>query len=585
MRVDSAKLWESKIKAALSGSPFLLRDVWRGVYGIEKKKQRPKVVSKSIAGEPLGKKHLAAHVIESIARAQANKTVGVLADKVFVGKLNLSAPDEEIRDWCENMAAYCERRVEKSPMPAWEVREILREHGLDLPVVQCAGDSALMQAVKRACNSSWWRRRVRAMKMRFCDEFVRGLGMVGASGQVYCSDELLRLRRGQNSRNRSVLEGMEATNNYGEKFVLSELADVSTSNPRIRRSELMVRMHGFEAVANDLGHQGMFITLTCPSAYHPTRQIKSKGKLVRVVKNESWAGFSVREAQEWLNKIWCRIRAAWNYRGIRPYGFRVAEPHADGSPHWHFLLFFEPDQVENAMHIVKDRALAEYGDERGAQKYRVKIVEIDKNRGSATGYIAKYIAKNIDGSHLENDLFGNDARDAAERICATMAGHGIRQFQQIGGPSVQVWRELRRMDDADGIVEFAREAATNSDWETYISVMGGPTVKRADQPIRLARWIEMEWQGDEVDGCYVDIDKTHNIYGEETPGKIFGLCAFGKNYLTRIYRWVVERIGKSFRKISVDERLQKKILYGLDYWLPATNMDDDLMLDLLRGAG
>ncbi|WP_427192594.1 replication endonuclease [Serratia marcescens] len=44
----------------------------------------------------------------------------------------------------------------------------------------------------------------------------------------------------------------------------------SVANPTIRRHELMVRTRGYEEVADRLGYESLFLTLTAPSKYHAT---------------------------------------------------------------------------------------------------------------------------------------------------------------------------------------------------------------------------------------------------------------------------------------------------------------------------
>lgn len=384
-------------------------------------------------------------------------------------------------------------------------------------------------------------------------------------GQPYASNEAVKIRKSQVKRNRSILEGMEAINQEGDAYTLAELHDLSVSNPAIRRAELMVRMRGFEEYAKLFNDQGLFITLSAPSRFHPMRQIKNrKGKLLRVLKNQKYDGTTQRDAQQWFVKTWSLIRAEFQRQKIECYGFRVVEPHADGTPHWHQLLFFKPDQLDEVKKIFKHYCFRTDADEPGAKYHRVKIMDIDPAKGSATGYIAKYISKNIDGHGVDVDLFGNDSRDASVRINTFASGWGIRQFQQIGGPSVTVWRELRRLENAEGIAEGAREAADSANWCAYCLIQNN---KIREAPIRIGRWFEFSTDTGEI------LTDEFNKYGDPSAGVIFGLVCEGKNYLTRFYRWTISRIGSGVKVVR--RALQ----------LPVNVLSSDDLLDLLRGDG
>lgn len=70
---------------------------------------------------------------------------------------------------------------------------------------------------------------------------------------------------------------------------------------------------------------------------------------------------------------------------------RVVEPHHDGTPHWHMMLFCKPGQRKAINEIMRRYALKEDGHEKGAAKQRFESRHL--NQGGAAGYIAKYIAK------------------------------------------------------------------------------------------------------------------------------------------------------------------------------------------------
>jgi Bacteriophage replication gene A protein (GPA) len=249
----------------------------------------------------------------------------------------------------------------------------------------------------RLTDEGWWLRALRRAHARNLEQEARNIGLVHLHAGIYVSDESLNRRRAQKARNRRVLDGLLACNELGQEFTLSELAEYSVSNPRIRRSELMARIYGFEFIANELGHVGEFYTLTCPSRMHPRKSTNGKT-------NPKYDGTNPSQAQQYLNKVWARIRTKLNRDGIRVYGFRIAEPQHDGTPHWHLLLFMEQRYTGKAREIISHYALQEDGDEKGARQHRFTAIAIDKNKGTAQRTLTATVWNKIAMAHPPNLL-------------------------------------------------------------------------------------------------------------------------------------------------------------------------------------
>ncbi|EGK3956518.1 replication endonuclease [Escherichia coli] len=403
------------------------------------------------------------------------------------------------------------------------------------------GEDEIAPAITRMFNEVWWRGRLRRIAAAWREHLHIAVGNVSKKKHAYASKNCVTDWREQKRRTREFLKGLDLEDEDGNRISLIEKYDGSVANPAIRRCELMTRIRGFENICNELGYVGEFYTLTAPSKYHATTKAGYR--------NTKWKGASPSDTQSYLTGLWARIRAKLHREEIRIFGIRVAEPHHDGTPHWHMLMFMLPEDVERVRLIIRDYAWEEDRHELRsdkAKKARFHAEAIDPEKGSATGYVAKYISKNIDGYALDgetDDESGELLKETAPAVSAWAARWHIRQFQFIGGAPVTVYRELRRLADtetAHGLsVEFAavHDAADAGDWAGYVNAQGGPFVRRDDLQVRTLYEPRAEF----------------NLYGEETVcirGVYDSAVGAGTPILTRLTQWKI--VPKRAVDLAVD---------------------------------
>jgi len=366
----------------------------------------------------------------------------------------------------------------------------------------------------------WWSRTLDRLNYRHDEANHIKLGRVGVNRQVYASDTTFKRVSRRAFQTHLMLKDMVMQSDDGETVDMQTIMEHSLANPTNRRAELMIRMAGFEIYAKEQGFVGEFYTLTAPSKYH-----RFSGKGLNPVYDHT-----PKEAQQYLCAQWAKIRAQFARENITPFGFRVAEPHKDGCPHWHMLLFIKSEQRLRAREIMAHYALEIDGDEKGAAPYegydhtskkplcgaRFNVVEIDSEIGTATGYIAKYISKNLGFSidDIDKDIT-EQSKDYGQRVKAWASVWGIRQFQQIGGAPVGVWRQLRKLDEGQqGVIEQARIAADSSQWAEFLEIMGC-NKKRAEREIQLLKKKQIDMNTGELNS---------NRY-QEVLDVIYGLTA------------------------------------------------------------
>lgn len=353
-------------------------------------------------------------------------------------------------------------------------------------------DEAIV-SVQKMRDARYWQRNLRKYAIRWREHLHIAFGDVRRGISPYCSKHHAEEWDQRRKRSRAIMSKLELEDqDTGERISLIEQIDKSISNPEKRRNELMTRIGGFEKVATLEGYTGSFFTLTAPSSYHAYSYSGHR--------NSKWNGKNPRQTQRYLNRVWQQIRAELKRNDIPAFGLRVAESHHDGTPHWHGLLFTTPEHVEPLREIMRDYATREDAEELAGSHGnhpRFEMKPIDESIGSATGYIVKYISKNVDGYALDgqtDDESGRPLKETARHATAWASCWGVRQFQFLGGAPVTVWRELRRMRDqdlADQINPLFGElhrAADGGDWREYTLLQGGPFVLRKD--LRVRTWYQ-----------------------------------------------------------------------------------------------
>lgn len=399
--------------------------------------------------------------------------------------------------------------------------------------------------LKMVCEK-WWARKLSIIAKRMKEHLAIACGMVNTL-RPYCSNARLREFTEQRKANIEYIRAMIITNiaEPEEQLSLFDSWLKSASNPKIKRLELLTRMNGYEKHADEQGHEGWFITLTAPSKYHA--MLSKTGSI-----NPKWNGASPLETQKYIVNIWGKIRAKLNREGVQTYGFRVAEPHADATPHWHLILFTRPEDMDKLRQIILSYALAQDGTEAGAKKYRCKFKRIDKKQGTATGYLIKYVSKNIDGFGMDGDLSDEANISAKENAAAVQAWAtlwGIRQFQQLGNTPVSVWRELRRLGDMeieDEQLETLRQFANEGNWQGFTQALGGALGKRADLFARLVYVPRTDESG----------EAAYTLY-KEPSFKVNGLTNpfTGARITTRLKNWKISVKPRNWDELQHQKKL------------------------------
>ncbi len=130
------------------------------------------------------------------------------------------------------------------------------------------------------------------------------------------------------------------------------------------------------------------MTLTLPAEYHKTKMDK---RTSLQIKNPKYNYTTPREAVKILTQMFSKIRHDRSLKELskdeRIY-YRVNEPHKNGTPHTHILLFVPEYRIQRIVEAFK-------------RLFHSKANDIQTNIKNASAYIMKYINKTLPLSKQE----------------------------------------------------------------------------------------------------------------------------------------------------------------------------------------
>lgn len=430
--------------------------------------------------------------------------------------------DDELREVSKKCAKSVQRldalwkfQGTAEPVIRRILRALAKRHHITQP-----NKETLQQTINRLTDAAWWRRALRK-RFRTVEYAAIQSGAVHAKAGNYVSDKTMRRAIRDKRRIAELLDSLVAINQTtGEMLPMNELAEQSLSNPVNRRRAMMARIKGIEQHAKTKGQEALFLTVTCPSRMHARKHTGAA--------NDRYDGTGPREAQAYLNRVWRIALRKLMHDGVSLSGLRVVEPHHDGCPHWHVLVFTAAEHSAALIATLRAYALGDSPNEPGALERRFKVERIDPARGSAVGYVAKYVSKSIDGEGVDFDEETEaTGKDAAPRIVAWARTWGIRQFQFFGVPPITPTRELYRLKTIDvpsrGLMA-AHQATKANDYGAWL---------------HACETFELGFKS-------VYSERKSTRYQDETVQRIQGLTASAvdlqlpANFTTRTEEWRIE---------------------------------------------
>lgn len=319
-------------------------------------------------------------------------------------------------------------------------------------------DDAYAKALQRFKSVDYCKRKlVKLVLSEMLYDAQKNKEIGGKSGKSYATNLMVNYRRMQKQYNADFLASKSIVINDKKVDLLSF---ANTAQKKV--SELYAKIKGLQNHADDLGYDWAFVTLTASPSAHAN---PVKGR-------RSWNRESAKSAQKELSDKWAAFgkelaNLGYPMKNGSLFGLRVVEPHQDGTPHWHMVIFYDSEisDLIKALfhkHFVQGDSLPHVPECPHSMKF-VEGLPSDKagseGVASAASYAFKYIVKCVGADCFDDfDIHSFSETLDTEKVAASIdrieswkAAVGVRAYQGFGFNGMSnIWNSTRKVSSRTG---------------------------------------------------------------------------------------------------------------------------------------
>ena len=384
-------------------------------------------------------------------------------------KLNPTLIEEGVALLATECASTCEKIISSCSSKPLQAQIDLLERELDSLDISYSKGKTQKAIIARYCCSKWWNRKLRTIHFQNIECIAQLIGLINGKRQKYVTNYSVKCKKHSRSVHNTFFNSLLVMDEAGSEHELIDFIQASLSNPSNRQAELMMRMFGAAKYAQNEQYSAHLITILCP------KEMKASYNNGRL--NRNYLNNSAREANDFINKVWRNTRSSLDKKTKNYFGFRVAEPCKDGSPHWHMIVYSSPHDTELVISTLKKKINQSYRflGEKYACKFHSKKLKEESDVKTALHYLLKSIKQNI-----------KDDSDAKERISTWASANKIRQYAQFGLPPIGLIRTARKLAKTSSIeIRALLSFSLKGDWLSFIENIGWKAGQRTKLNLEL----------------------------------------------------------------------------------------------------